>query len=102
MRNSSRRSETAFMREPRERRSSSGRPNVTIVAKDRAPTINITTKSRSNRILRTPTSVLMLAPSVLEADHLLHHSDTAGHPQAAAGQHDVAHALGEEKFDVIG
>src|ERR1041384_7250131 len=102
MRNSSRRSETDFMRLPRERRSSSGRPSVTIVANARAPTNDITKKSRLNRMLRTPTSVLMLAPSVLEADHLLHHCDSAGHPQAATGQHDVAHALGEEKFDVVG
>src|SRR5256885_11979982 len=101
IRNSSRRSETDFMREPSERRSSSGRPRVTIVANDNTPTNSITRKSRSKRMLRTPTSVLMLGPSVLEADHLLHHRDAAGHPDAATGEHNVAHALGEEKVDVI-
>src|SRR5689334_19776012 len=89
------------MRLPSERRSSSGSPSVTTVANASTPTNAMIRKSRSKRILRTPTSVLMVS-SVLEADHLFHHRDAEPHPNRTAGEHEIAHALGEEKFDVVG
>ena len=36
-------------------------------------------------------------PQMLEVDHLAHHHDADAHPEDAARQHQIAHALGEEQ-----
>src|SRR5665213_3599652 len=102
-RSSSRRSETAFMRVPSDCRSSNGKPNVTIVAKAKIAVIAVIRKVRSKRMLKMPTSSpLMAALSMLETDHFFHDQNADCHPHGAAGQHDIAQALGKEKCDISG
>src|SRR5690349_5632257 len=88
------------MRLPSDFRSSNGTPSVTIVAKARIAVKDMIRKSRSKRIFRTPTSVL-IAASMLEADHFFHHTDAKGHPDATSHKHQIPQTLAEEQFDIV-
>src|SRR5262245_17280243 len=102
MRNSSRRSETAFMRVSSWSLCIYGMPSVMIFATDAMAANIVTRKSRSRSSRQKPRLILFIGRSIFEADHLLHHQNPDSHPHRATHQHEVAELDGEHGLDICG